>query len=415
MRKHLLIPGIILICFLLSILTYIIPPKGINDNIRQTADEFAILESNTLYPQVYAGRDESMQDCFTDSIMIRITTYNDDSSALKKAMESKYLNNGEVKKSLLQNNENNIKDNVKSYARYWHGYTFVLKFLLNFFSYMEIKMLNAAIQLLLFSSVIYCFIKNNLKRYLIPFIISFLFMMPVVMSMALQFSTSTYIALLAMLLVLKYRGKIKNSIGYARFFVVTGILTNYFDLLTFPLITLGFPLILVYITEETSDYRMGIKLMSVCCAGWLAGYAGMWMLKWVLASVITDRNVVENAVKEVLFRSSAVSESKIAVSRIGTVLKNISAAFGSVNILCTVLGAIFCLLKKQGINKNDMNGRRLISDLVVFLLIAAMPFVWYFVLTNHSYTHYWFTFRILSVTVFAVLSFMISLNRILDF
>lgn len=38
-----------------------------------------------------------------------------------------------------------------------------------------------------------------------------------------------------------------------------------------------------------------------------------------------------------------------------------------------------------------------------FLLIAIIPFVWYMVLANHSYVHYWFTYRELAIFIFAIL------------
>ncbi len=38
--------------------------------------------------------------------------------------------------------------------------------------------------------------------------------------------------------------------------------------------------------------------------------------------------------------------------------------------------------------------------------ISIYPILWYIVLANHSYMHFWFTYRSLGVTVFAVLSFM---------
>lgn len=35
-------------------------------------------------------------------------------------------------------------------------------------------------------------------------------------------------------------------------------------------------------------------------------------------------------------------------------------------------------------------------------VIATMPIAWYCIVRNHSYVHYWYTFRDLSVSVFAV-------------
>ena len=40
------------------------------------------------------------------------------------------------------------------------------------------------------------------------------------------------------------------------------------------------------------------------------------------------------------------------------------------------------------------------------LLVSIVPFVWYFVLKNHAWIHYWMTHRILSATWIALSGFV---------
>ena len=42
----------------------------------------------------------------------------------------------------------------------------------------------------------------------------------------------------------------------------------------------------------------------------------------------------------------------------------------------------------------------------VFLLIACMPFVWYIIMSNHSYIHAYFTHRELAISCMAVLFYL---------
>ena len=47
-----------------------------------------------------------------------------------------------------------------------------------------------------------------------------------------------------------------------------------------------------------------------------------------------------------------------------------------------------------------------IIKIATILLIELMPFVWYIVLKNHSQMQCWFTYRNLSITVYAILAFI---------
>lgn len=36
------------------------------------------------------------------------------------------------------------------------------------------------------------------------------------------------------------------------------------------------------------------------------------------------------------------------------------------------------------------------------MFIACYPFFWYIVFRNHSYIHYWFTYREIGISIFAI-------------
>ena len=50
---------------------------------------------------------------------------------------------------------------------------------------------------------------------------------------------------------------------------------------------------------------------------------------------------------------------------------------------------------KENINKNN------IKQLIPFILIAITPFIWYFIISNHSHMHYFFTYRNLIIFFFS--------------
>jgi hypothetical protein len=51
------------------------------------------------------------------------------------------------------------------------------------------------------------------------------------------------------------------------------------------------------------------------------------------------------------------------------------------------------------------------KKVLLFVIISVMPYVWYCVLANHSYLHWWFTYRLQMVTVVSLLM-MVSVKGI---
>lgn len=58
--------------------------------------------------------------------------------------------------------------------------------------------------------------------------------------------------------------------------------TSFFDFLTFPIVSLGIPLVIVI--DELADRKFVDKIRSVIILSisWGMGYAEFWALKWVL-------------------------------------------------------------------------------------------------------------------------------------
>lgn len=79
------------------------------------------------------------------------------------------------------------------------------------------------------------------------------------------------------------------------FFVVVGAMTSYLDLLTFPLISLGIPLVLWLTLNDSQSIWKNICRIFLLSLSWAIGYVGMWVLKWGIGSIIIGENVVQNA------------------------------------------------------------------------------------------------------------------------
>ena len=144
---------------------------------------------------------------------------------------------------------------------------------------------------------------------------------------------------------------------------------------------------------------------------WGIGYAGMWISKWVVGSLILRQNLFAAAISQVLLRIShtsglgAINDEKIGY--FSTMKENVIALYKKPYILLLMTGMIvYCrrislsIIKKDGFVK-----------FLPYFLVAIMPFVWWYVAMNHSYIHNHFTYRSLAVTIFATLSGLCMLHK----
>lgn len=132
---------------------------------------------------------------------------------------------------------------------------------------------------------------------------------------------------------------------------------------------------------------------------WVFGYAGMWAGKWGIGSLLLKKNIINDAVATILNRTSS-STSQVSFNRKEVLLKNMSAMFESpikyIFLISGLILLIFLFMIMLQIKKLYLKNFH-------FWLIAIMPFIWYLILGNHSYIHFWFTYRELSMFIFAIL------------
>ena len=147
---------------------------------------------------------------------------------------------------------------------------------------------------------------KNLKNLILPFLMTVLMLMPAALAMSLQFSACFDTAVLAMAALLSVKESRRPIV-----FLFTGIATAYFDLLTYPVFTFGMPAVLML--AMNSRETAGANLLRLVRAGlfWGLGYAGMWVLKWVIAGLFTNQDVIADALKQIGVRTSDLSQDDV--------------------------------------------------------------------------------------------------------
>ena len=106
-----------------------------------------------------------------------------------------------------------------------------------------------------------------------------------------------------------------------------------------------------------------------------------------------------------LLRSSATEIEDISrTAAIEEAFKNVfTGPFWFIVMFLIIMIVAFILMKKIKIN------RKKVVDNLWILLVSLISVIWYLVIANHSYWHMFFTYRTLSIFVFAIGCYIVSL------
>lgn len=258
-----------------------------NDRIQKQMTSSAITVQNEgVYP--YLSEDfSSTLDNFTDSLMMLNASDTKDEPALKRAMAAYHGNIGDENNSAAMLVFHYVGgadfDREYDYPRYWHGYLVFLRPLLEFLDFNAIRVVNGIAQTLLFIVTVWLMLRKKKEFYIVPWMIGYLMLMPLVQARSLQYSTCHYVFMVGSLVLLSLsEDKIRK---YGIFvFLNIGIATAFFDLLTYPIATYGVPMLVFLMLTDEDAFKS--RILNIINNGifWCIGYGGMWVSKWILAT-----------------------------------------------------------------------------------------------------------------------------------
>lgn len=290
----------------------------------------------------------------------------------------------------------NIVDSYE-YTRYWHGYLIFLRPLLSIMSIEGIRNLLFVLTIILSLIALFLIIKKLNFITAIIYLLSFLAINLYVICNSMNEITTFIIAQIAMIFLLLKNGKFKNS---ASVFLVIGMCTSFFDLLTTPLVTLGLTLpIYVLLNIKEENKKLYLDCIKICVA-WVVGYGLFWALKWVITDITLGKHILSDAINQALYRAGDVVGAgifdifKLNLNKLGNSIIEYLFILLAIYAIIGVLKEIY--LKKH---KKQQTEKIQILKVLIFVIIAILPFIWYAVLKNHSYVHSFFVYRILIITI----------------
>ena len=411
-KKILIVIAAAVIMPLMLVLTALIPKESIRTHSLESAQ---YLYDGELFGDVKEGIDGSKIDRYADAILLNIAYHLDGEYPVKSVVLSAYYFTPDH-----EENENYliaVRDDLginRQYLRYWHGSIAIVRPLLTILNVRGIYILNAVVLVVLL--LVFCIMMARRKEYALitALVISLALSRAWYVPLSLEY-TWTFMIMLICSIIAAILCKKEYREYYAVFFAITGMATSFVDFLTTETITLLIPLLVILWLERNrhadsigkpfvksfikrEDFRMTLK----CALSWLAGYVCMWGSKWILCSIVMKENALPYVTEHVAERRGGGVGVGTAEFITGAVTRNIGCLFplgygaiGATGFIALILFALY-----RGFVYRQDNADR--GFIVLAALIALVPWLRYLVLHNHSYIHFFFTFRAQAATIMAV-------------
>jgi hypothetical protein len=297
------------------------------------------------------------------------------------------------------------------YWRYWHGSQIIMRPALAMVGVLRVR----ALTLFLFaSSFMFCFLVLYRHGLQLPGLAMFaglfcvplqsaLFILPHAMDWIIGFLACGWVVMR-----LKRSELISVSEISCTFFFI-GVMSAFFGLLNNPLVSLTIPLFGLFwaASFRNNNEMIRLKLIAVGACLWLIGYAASWSTKWLLAGLFVDQ-VFTEILEVVNYRLSGSASGEmnpvnaVNVTWYNSVVKVLVETKAALIFVfaCLILNLLPIIRFVKAIKPKW-------SDLMSFLFICLLPFVWFAALRNHTIVHAWFVSAVLYTSFAMILSLIL--------
>ncbi len=403
-----------LIGLILLYLVHLLPVSPMQDNIARSSE---LYNYEGVYPQWDTGYKATQLDNWTETLVLAAAIYDGgDHSLTERVFYVPYMEYDDLSMPLSLTNYANhsaLTDyHEANYDRYWHGSIVLLKPLLLFFDMPDIRMICMLLTFFLLILTVIQMKNNHIDLYIPAFLFGMAVYMPVTTGLSTIFTAETVTMQVLSLLILK-SGDEAGKRNWVVPFALTGCLTSFLGELSFPVVSLGFPLL--FLAWQRSE-KLTAKRFFTYSAAWGIGYFLNWILKWLLGTLLTERDFIQDNIRHFL----SYHEDKVGYDLFGNELvwepglfmrslKNLLVVtkWPFILLFLGITAYYICVFVKRGyaITRESAKGT------LVPLLIGCLPFLLYFALGNgYSYVHYWMSYRQLSVTAAAAFGALICLG-----
>ena len=391
---------------------YSLPTSRIYHNVERSVK---IYEREGEYPYWAGGVTHTRMDNITDAIMLMKAAY-----PVKNLIDSAFLNPSWSLDDKLPahalinivNQHRDAGDETWNYARYWHGYLVILKPALMIAPLTELRVLNFYVQFFLTITLLILIYKKLGLSEMYAFGLAAAVINPITAAINLQLTDVYGIILLSAIFILMRNDLLMRGENYLYFFAIIGIVTAYVDFLSYPFAAFGISLCFCVMMNKNFFFHAEAKQilikLSTYLFSWGFGYLGMWSSKWILATLLTNENVLLEAMNAGILRTGLVSyepDGIISFTPVEVFERSFEGLIrGPMPVILVLL--IFYLLYLLIVKKKKIYATK--SMKLTFGVICLLPCLWLLIFKNHSYVHDFMAYRNWAITILAATWFFIE-------
>ena len=395
----------LILIILMIIILKAVPRKTITANIEGSVE---YLKGKGEIKLLVDKNMKSALHVYADEILLNIIYCMDGSKPLDSILLSKYYsekNFPSLKKALQNESYGN-----QQYLRYWHGSTLIIRPLLIFFNIKQIYYIGAIILALLFTILVYKLFKAKMYIEILALVLANVITSSQFVPFCLEYFWTYMIMYIVSIIGFEFACKKDYSKKINILMFITGIMTCYFDFLTTETLTFSVPILLIFMkrnkNKEIENIWKEIKPILLWIILWLIGYASMWAMKWALSSIILNINALDYVVDNLLIR---IKDKRLPLEFIDVVKLSLKT---NINLIIpfklfenNVTKASLICICIFIIAFHKRNKKELAKAFVVVAL-GVIPYARYIALAQHSFNHYFFTFRSQFITIMCIIIFL---------
>ncbi len=386
--------------------TEFISKDSMKKNMLSSAEKMC---ENTVGVEMMKGVPASKLDRYADDIWLGIAWQTDSEHPLTSAMWSSYYVNRDpadvngANQDLLEAVKDD-KDGTLQYLRYWHGAVAPIRLLHLFTDITGIYVIGTIALIGLFAALFILMWRYGMKGEAVCLIVASLIAGIWYTPLCLEYIWIFLIIPCVSIPALIWCKNERWSRVWA-LFLISGIVTNFFDFLTTEVLTLLIPLLLVVSLQgrkevKKDDKNTPIRISIKACILWGFGYLGMWAMKWIIASIILGENVMPYVTGHIAQRvgvSDAGTGNPLSALYLN-LITIFPAGMGDIWAVITlivliILGCVLYVYKGNNIRK---------KYIIAYIVLGLLPYIRYMVLFDHSFRHFAFTYRSQMATALAI-------------
>lgn len=395
----------------LLVIAALIPKEKIKDNSLISAEYLCAGEQ---FGSVIEDIDATCIDRYADAILLNIAYCYDSRSPLRTVLLSAYYFSPFHEEN--ENFMNAVKKDLtpnQQYMRYWHGSIALVRPLLIFLSIKQIYTLNAVVLVSLTAVLAVMLLKRKKRCAVIALASGLIAGGSIFVPLSLEYTWTYLVMLTASIIAVKLADR-DSFFGYMLFFMLTGMVTSYLDFLTTETLTFTVPFIILVWLKKTDSLGRNVREAFVFflnqAVSWGIGYAGMWVLKWVLTAAVFAEDVLPYVSGHISERLGGDMGIGLFAFLTGALMRNAGclfpAGYGTAGIIAAFLLIFMAAYIGYVYHVNSFHKR----ILLLLALTGLIPFVRYLILHNHSYIHFFFTYRAQVATVMALVLIIAELK-----